>query len=174
VIVPDEGALGERVGASGGGWRIAPDRFVADAGSLLARLASPDGGREIAQVESPIADDDPRRTPTLAAMKDAFAALYARYALPAADGGGADALAPLVAANVNGALFRRELVRLVDELAAQGAWKAKLEADIAELKAAVETLGDDNRKLADVRDAFVLMPAFVQRFLIRQAFRGRG
>jgi cell division protein FtsB len=83
-------------------------------------------------------------------------------------------LAPLVAANVDGALFRRELVRLVDDLAAQRAWNAKLEADIAELRSAIETLGDDNRRLADVRDAFVQMPAFVQRFLIRQAFRGRG
>jgi glycosyltransferase involved in cell wall biosynthesis len=174
VIVPDEGALGERVGDLGGGWRIAPARFVADAGALLARLASPDGAREIARVESPIADEDPRRIPTLAAMKDAFAGLYARYAMPGAESGGADALAPLVAANVDGALFRRELVRLVDDLAAQRAWNAKLEADIAELKSAIETLGDDNRRLADVRDAFVQMPAFVQRFLIRQAFRGRG
>jgi glycosyltransferase involved in cell wall biosynthesis len=174
VIVPGEGALGERVGALGGGWQIAPDRFLDAAHDLLARLAGRDGAREIAQVESPLAEDDPRRMPTLAAMKDAFAALYARYAVPGAASGSADALAPLVAANVDGALFRRELVRLVDELAAQGAWKAKLEADIAELKAAIDKLGDENRKLADVRDAFVLMPAFVQRFLIKQAFRGRG
>jgi glycosyltransferase involved in cell wall biosynthesis len=174
AIVPDEGALGERLGELGGGWRIAPDRFVTDAGALLARLAAPGGAREIARVESPLADDDPRRIPTLAAMKDAFAGLYARYAMPGAGSGGADALAPLVAANVDGTLFRRELVRLVDDLAAQRAWNAKLEADIAELKAAIDKLGDDNRKLADVRDAFVQMPAFVQRFLIRQAFRGRG
>ena len=46
-------------------------------------------------------------------------------------------------------------------LAAQRAWNAKLEADIAELKSAVDKLGDDNRQLADVRDAFVQMPAFV-------------
>jgi len=174
AIVPGDGALGERVRDGGGGWRIASDRFVADAGALLARLAGPGGAREIAQVESALAVDDSQRIPTLAAMKDAFTGLYARYAKPGAASGSADALAPLVAANVDGTLFRRELVRLVDDLAAQRAWNAKLEADIAELKSAIDKLGDDNRKLADVRDAFVQMPAFVQRFLIKQAFRGRG
>jgi glycosyltransferase involved in cell wall biosynthesis len=174
VIVPDDGALGERVAASGGGWRLPSERFASEAAALVGRLAGADGTREIAQVESAIDIDDPVRIPTLAAMKDAFDDFYARYATSGAEEGGADGLAPLLAATFDGSAFRSELVRLADHLAAQRAWNEKLEKDVAELKAAIEQLGDENRKLADVRDAFVLMPAFVQRFLIRQAFRGRG
>ena len=174
VIVPDDGALGERVAASGGGWRLPSERFASEAAALVQRLAGADGAREIAQVESAIDIDDPVRIPTLAAMKDAFDDFYARYATSGAEEGGADGLAPLLAATFDGSAFRSELVRLADHLAAQRAWNEKLEKDVAELKAAIEQLGDENRKLADVRDAFVLMPAFVQRFLIRQAFRGRG
>lgn len=141
---------------------------------LVARLAGADGAREIAQVESAIDIDDPVRIPTLAAMTEAFDRLYARYAAPGAAEGSADALAPLVAANLDGTVFRRELVRATDELVEARAWRDKLQRDIDALKAAVERLGDDNRKLADIRDAFAQLPRSAQRYLLKRAFRGRG
>jgi hypothetical protein len=64
-------------------------------------------------------------------------------------------------------------VRLSDELSQSPAWRDKLERDIAELKDAIEHLGEDNRKLADIRDAFELMPAAVRKYLLKQVFRGR-
>ncbi|HEV8501296.1 MAG TPA: hypothetical protein VGR63_06950 [Casimicrobiaceae bacterium] len=174
VIVPDDGALGERVARCGGGWRL-PHRFTpAELGALVARLRGADGARETAQVESAIDIDDAARIPTLAAMTQAFDRLYARYAAPGAAEGSADALAPLVAANLDGTVFRRELVRLTDELVESRAWRDKLQRDIEELKAAVERLGDDNRKLADIRDAFEVLPQTAQKYLLKRAFRGRA
>ncbi len=174
VIVPDAGALGARVAQSGGGWRLPAAHEASDVAALCARLATPDGAREWAQVKSVIDADDPLRVPTLANMTAQYDALYARYALPAgAADDAADALAPLVAANLDGRVFRRELVRLTGELHESREWRAKLERDIAELKAAVEGLGEDNRKLADVRDAFVRLPHVVQKYLLKQAFRDR-
>ncbi|MEP7061134.1 MAG: glycosyltransferase [Betaproteobacteria bacterium] len=175
VIVPDAGALGERVAQLGGGWRLPAGFDAQDVAKLVARLHAPDGAREWAQVESAIDIDDPVRIPPLAAMTQAFDSLYAQYAQPAGDTGGADALAPLVAANLDGRVFRRELVRLTGELAESRAWRSKLDRDIAELKDAIERISEDNRKLAEVRDAFELMPRLVRKLLLklRQAFRGR-
>ncbi|MFI4903469.1 MAG: glycosyltransferase [Burkholderiales bacterium] len=174
VIVPDAGALGERVARGGGGWRL-PQRFTpAELRALVTRLAGAEGAREIAQVESAIDIDDAVRIPTLAAMTQAFDRLYARYAAPGAADGSAEALAPLVAANLDGTVFRRELVRLTDELVETRAWCDKLQRDIDELKAAVERLGDDNRQLADIRDAFGILPRSAQKYLLKRAFRGRG
>lgn len=173
VIVPDAGALGERVAQCGGGWRLPAGFDAQDVAKLIARLHAPEGAHEWSQVESAIDIDDAVRIPPLAAMTDAFDHLYARYAQPGDSQQGADALAPLVAANLDGRVFRRELVRLTGELAESRAWRAKLDRDIAELKDAVERVGEDNRKLADIRDAFELMPAPVRKFLLKQAFRGR-
>ena len=78
------------------------------------------------------------------------------------------------AANLDGTVFRRELVRATDELVEARAWRDKLQRDIDALKAAVERLGDDNRKLADIRDAFAQLPRSAQRYLLKRAFRGRG
>lgn len=171
VIVPDAGALGERVANCGGGWCLPAGFGADDVAELLAYLRTSDGVREWSRVESAI--DDPACIPTLATMTQAFDQLYARFALPMGPADGATALAPLVAANLDGMVFRRELVRLSDELSQSREWRDKLERDIAELKAAIEHLGEDNRKLADIRDAFDLMPAWIRKYLLKQAFRGR-
>ena len=155
------------------GWASRAVIDAQDVAKLIARLHAPEGAHEWSQVESAIDIDDAVRIPPLAAMTDAFDHLYARYAQPGDSQQGADALAPLVAANLDGRVFRRELVRLTGELAESRAWRAKLDRDIAELKDAVERVGEDNRKLADIRDAFELMPAPVRKFLLKQAFRGR-
>ncbi|HEY7786895.1 MAG TPA: glycosyltransferase [Casimicrobiaceae bacterium] len=173
VIVPDAGALGERVAYCGGGWCLPAGFGADDVADLLAHLRTDDGAREWTRVESAIDIDDPACVPPLATMTQAFDQLYARFALPMEAADGATALAPLIAANLDGRVFRRELVRLSDELSQSPAWRDKLERDIAELKDAIEHLGEDNRKLADIRDAFELMPAAVRKYLLKQVFRGR-
>ncbi|HEY5366431.1 MAG TPA: glycosyltransferase [Casimicrobiaceae bacterium] len=174
VIVPDDGALGERVAQSGGGWRLGAGFDAQAVAQLLAHLATPDGTREWARVKSALEQDDPVRVPALSTMTREFDALYARTAQPAAAmGDAAGALTPLLAADLNGSVFRRELVRITRGLTDARAWSTKLERDIAELKVAVEKLGADNRRLADVRDAFDRLPAVVRKYLLKRAFRDR-
>ncbi len=194
VIVPDEGALGERVAQSGGGWRLPPGFGAAEAAELLARLWSPDGAAEWAQVKSGIAPGDNARVPTLAAMARDFDLLYARFSAPLEPGTASapDALMPLVAANLEGFAFRRELVNLADELGrAKNAlaeampWVAKLERDIAETRAWAQKLEHDvavlnanlaasvaeTRRLTDISDALRMLPPFMRRVLVK--FRAR-
>jgi len=196
VIVPDEGALGERVARHGGGWRLPPGFGAAEVAALFARLWSPEGAAEWAQVKSAIAPADDVRIPTLAAMARDFDLLYSRFALPpaSAPASDADAIVPLVAANLEGFAFRRELVNLADELgrakdalaeakpwvaklesdiAATRAWAQKLEHDVDVLNASVAELVDEKRRLIDIRDAFELLPSLVRRILLKWAFRAR-
>ncbi|MEO6929497.1 MAG: glycosyltransferase, partial [Casimicrobiaceae bacterium] len=176
VIVPAAGALGERVGHFGGGWMLDTGYCASDVATLVGRVTALAGAGEWAQVKSEIDTQDPLRIPPLATMTEAFDALYARFAQPADGAEGdsaADALTPLVAANLDGRMFRRELVRATGELDGAHAWSTKLATDVAELKAAVERLECDNRTLADVRAAFVQMPRLLQRYLLKRAFRDR-
>jgi len=195
VVVPDQGALGERVEAQGGGWLL-PAGFDGDeAAALLVWLSSDEGAAERARVKSRIVPGDARRVPTLEAMSRDVDALYARFGLPppdAADPAAAnDALAPLLAANLDGFAFRKELVKLTAELGEAArqlaesrawseklerdgaAWAAKLEADITELKREIERLSAENRMLADRKAAFDLLPQGIQRYLLRRALRAR-
>jgi septal ring factor EnvC (AmiA/AmiB activator) len=85
-------------------------------------------------------------------------ALYARFAVLPPDAGdstvAAEALAPLLAVNLDGFTFRKELVRLnaeLEELNARFAqsqqWNDKLEQDIAALKGEVERLATVDAEL---------------------------
>ncbi len=184
VIVPDAGALGERVAQWGGGWRLPAPLDASAVANLMAHLATPDGARERAQVESAIRPNDPARVPALATMTETFDRLYAQLAQPREAGAdvtdadtrahAADSLTPLIAANLDGFVFRRELVRLTTELAGSRAWRDKLESDIAELKAAIERLSADNRQLAEYRDVVEQAPRLARRLLYRWARRDRG
>lgn len=174
VLVPSEGALGERVARHGGGWLL-PAGFDAETVvAALRRLLAPDAAGERARVKSSLSGNDPLRVPPLDAMNRSLDALYARFGIDPA--GPVDPLsAPaqrLIAANLDGAIFRPELARTADELAQlragldaerdhaarfereSRAWIAKLEGDIAtlqrELRAEVEErrrLQDENREL---------------------------
>jgi len=126
---------------------------------------------------------------------------HRRFALPPAETTDAayDSLAPLLAANLDGFVFRKELVKLTGALQQANArlaqaqdwsaklerdgtaWAAKLEVDIAELKRDQARLGDEvgrlaeeNRRLADVKAAFDLLPEFLRRYLTKRAFRARS
>jgi hypothetical protein len=195
VIVPDVGALGERVARHGGGWRLPPGFGASEAVHLLTRVFSAEGMEEHAQVKSQIAPGDSGRVPTLDTMARDFDTLYARLVQPQANAGkDSDALAPLVAANLDGFAFRRELVALADELArTRGmlaeampwrsrleselaethAWARKLELDVEALKAGMTGKVEENRRLADIRDAFDLLPVIARKALLKLAFRGR-
>ena len=165
VIVPDEGALGERVAKQGGGWRLPPGHGAAAAAELLRSLFSAERAAERARVESQIDPQDGTRIPTLAAMSREIDALYQRFGLPPSSGGrdaaaASEALEPLLAANLDGFAFRKELIRLAGE--------------VVELKAAAAKLFEENRKLADDKAAFDQLPLLVRKALLRKAFRDRG
>ena len=168
AIVPDEGALGERVARHGGGWCLPAGFGGAEAAAFLVGLFSqgnagppqvsltPSGGgrREAAawghsvkgtvereRVISSLASSDVHRIPSLEAMSRDIDALYARFAKPPADAGDADAareaLRPLLAANLDGFAFRKELINLAGEivetkarLAEAQQWSTKLERDV--------------------------------------------
>jgi len=179
VIVPADGALGERVARHGGGWCLAPGFGASDIAAKSRALLCAEGAPELARVKSQIDPLDADRIPTLASMSRALERLYERFAVPAQppppEGVPADALAPLLAANLDGFTFRAELVRFAEQLAdaqewarkseANGAaWAAKLERDIAELRREVRRL-DDQLKL---------LPRPVRAWLEKRALRDRG
>lgn len=168
VLVAPNGALGERVGRHGGGWLL-PEGFTArDVDRILRDLLSPARAGELARVKSALSHPDPARVPTLDDMSRSLEAFYRRY--------GIDPRAPvdpqsapvqeLLALNLDGALFRPELVRLAEALSQEPndngmkfeqearAWIAKLEKDVAdlneELRKEVELrrrLGEENERL---------------------------
>jgi glycosyltransferase involved in cell wall biosynthesis len=184
VIVPDEGALGERVARHGGGWRLPAGFGGADAAAILRRLLSPEGAPERERVKSSIFPDDEERVPTLEAMSRAVDALYARFAQPPSEPPDADAahdaLTPLLAANLDGFVFRRELVHfagalddLQERFAESQRWNEKLERDIATLKREIERVAEENRQLADPKAAFDLLPEWARGYLLKRAFRAR-
>lgn len=163
VIVPDTGALGERVRRWGGGWLL-PQGFSADdAARLIVHLLSPAGRTEWGRVKSAVVPSDPARVPPLAAMSAALAEVYAQVAQIAPFGGSAPdvsagqvdaidtgALQHLLAANLNGFTFRRELVHLCEALLVERAhqaagqqWAAKLQQDVDSTQAwATKVEGD--------------------------------
>jgi glycosyltransferase involved in cell wall biosynthesis len=198
AIVPDDGALRERVLRHGGGW-ILPARYSAeDAQALLLQLFDPAGAEERARVKSQIDPRDPARIPTLAAMARDIDALYERFGLKPPSSGsepsGIEALQPLLAANLDGFAFRKELIELADEAVLLRAaieevkpWTAKLERDIREAQAWARKLEHDvdvlmaeskaqfeeNRRLLDDKAAFDQLPLLIRKLLLKKAFRAR-
>jgi glycosyltransferase involved in cell wall biosynthesis len=197
AIVPEDGALGERVSRHAGGW-ILPARYSAeDAEALLLRLFGPSGADERARVKSQIDPRDDARIPTLAAMARDIDALYERFGLKPSsteDRVDHEALRPLLAANLDGFAFRRELIQLADEavllraaIAEAKPWSAKLERDIREAQAWARKLEHDvdvlmseskaqfeeNRRLLDDKAAFDQLPLIVRKLLLKKAFRAR-
>jgi glycosyltransferase involved in cell wall biosynthesis len=199
VIAPDEGALGERVARHGGGWLL-PARFSAqDAVHLLQRLFAPAGTAERARVTLQIDPCDPARIPTLVAMARDIDALYERFGLkpPSSDndpGAGDEALRPLLAANLDGFAFRKELIKLAGEAVQLKAaleearpWSAKLEDEIRQAQAWAHKLQheidilniegnrrfEENRRLLDDKAAFDQLPLIVRKLLLKKAFRAR-
>jgi glycosyltransferase involved in cell wall biosynthesis len=199
VIVPEDGALAERVSRHQGGWILPAGFSAADAAQLLQRLFAPAGAAERARVKSQIGQRDPARIPTLTSMARDIDALYERFGLkpPSSENNLAavdEALRPLLAANLDGFAFRRELIKLADEAVRLRAaleeakpWVAKLERDIREAQAWARKLEHDidvlmaegktqfeqNRRLLDDKAAFDQLPLIVRKALLKRAFRAR-
>ncbi len=189
AIVPDAGALGERVAYHGGGWRLAAAFDATDASALIRHLFRADGEIERARVKSQIDPFDADRIPTLASMSRALDRLYERFAVPPQGASGvapAEALTPLLAANLDGFAFRAELLHLAEDLdnartaiaalqrdlartqewarkaeANGDAWAAKLQRDIEALQREVH--------LRD--DVLSHLPTIVRAWLLKRARR---
>lgn len=197
VLAAPSGALAERVRAHGGGWLL-PTKFgpVEIARSLKA-LLGPEGAAELARVKSRLAAGDPARVPSLEDMTRSLDAFYDRYGIDAAapPAGDSPELSRLLATNIDGSLFRQELVRLADEMvqlraslaevdrarvqAGQDAedartWSTKLEGDVAslteELRREVESrrgFAEENAQLQRHKRALDLLPRWVARVLMK-------
>ena len=176
----------------GGGWRLPVGFGADDVAAILLRLFSPAGGSERDRVKSAIAPDDARRIPALEAMSRDVDALYARFALPPAGATDADAareaLTPLLAANLDGFAFRRELIQLrrapsrrcrTGSRKRSGGTKnssrtsRRLKEEIERLAEDNRRLAEDNRRLADPKAAFDQLPEIVRKYLLKRAFRAR-
>jgi hypothetical protein len=200
VLAAPRGALAERIAAHGGGWLL-PESFDANnVARELRALAGGDKEPERARVQSSLARPDPARIPPLDAMTRSLDAFYARFGIdPAApDQAGAADIESLVARNLDGSLFRVELVRLCDELAqtlaaledtrhradafeteARG-WIAKLETDIRAVQDELRRANEERDRLATEADALRLnkealerLPSPVRRLLLKLAFNAR-
>ncbi len=195
ALVAPVGALEERVVAHGGGWVLAGAFDAPSIAAKLRELFSPQGEAEVKRVKSSLQANDPSRIPTLPAMARDLDTLYARFAAPAADGTSvpdARALEALVAANLDGMAFRRELVKLSEELAElrawstqrerdNGAWIAKLQSDIDTLNAQLgheveerRRLGGEIVQLGIHKQAFDLLPEIVRKFLLKRILDARA
>ncbi|HEY2630651.1 MAG TPA: hypothetical protein VGI57_16090, partial [Usitatibacter sp.] len=109
------------------------------------------------------------------------------------------ALTALLAKNLDGALFRQELVRLADEFAqlktaleherSESAkfatearqWIAKLEGDVAALQAQIarevegrRALAQENVQLQIHKDAFDLLPEVIRKMLLKKILNARS
>jgi hypothetical protein len=194
ALVPDAGALAERVRRDGGGWVLPAGAGAREiAAALDEHLPAED-----ARVESP---HHPVPVPRIEDMTRSLDALYARFGLDAAVP--VDARAPgvqeLLAKNLDGTVFREELARLADELAQvraglevergqarrfeteARAWIAKLEGDIAkmqvELAGEVEArrkFAEENAELRVNKEALERLPGLVRRLLLKRVRDARG
>ncbi len=205
ALVPPEGALAERVTRHDGGWLL-PAAFDASAvAAALRHFLSAGGAGELARVKSRLALADPGRVPTLDDMTRSLDALYARFAIdPAATLDPRSApVQDLLAKNLDGALFRQELVRLADEIAQMKValestleferkvaiefkaeardWIAKLEGDVASLQAQVAAEVDARRALGQEivqlhihKAAFDLLPDVIRRMLLKKIVNARS
>ena len=200
VVAAPVGAIAERIGEHDGGWLLPPAFDGQVVAREIVRLVDGDLAEDRRRVESLLSRPDPARVPTLDAMTRSLDALYARLGIDPADPGaaGKDAIAHLVATNLDGRLLRAELARLADETAqALGAlestkaradafekeargWIGKLEADVAALQSALresDAARDALAKEADAlrldREALERLPSILRRILRKLAFDAR-
>jgi glycosyltransferase involved in cell wall biosynthesis len=211
VLAAPLGALAERISRHGGGWLLPEGFDAAIVAARLEELLSPDGKGELARVRSQLSSPDPGRIPPLEAMARSLEVLYERYGIdPHAE---VDTTQPdiqrLLAVNLDGALLRLELERMAGEVADANRerdamerdsarlrlfeheardWIAKLEADIATLKAGLEEevrsrreLGQrlfevegEARELRIHKRAFDLLPGVVRKLLLKKILDARS
>jgi glycosyltransferase involved in cell wall biosynthesis len=195
VLVPPEGALGDRVREHGGGWLLPADFDAARIEEKLRFLATEAGLAEHARVKSSLDGTDTDRLPHLDAMNVALEDFYRRFGIdPAAP---IDPLSTpaqsLLAAQLDSRIFRRELVVLAEALgqARQGpdaerraarkfeaearSWIAKLETDVAVLQSQLreEVARRERAERTPLRAALRTRIAALVPAGLRRALRGR-
>jgi glycosyltransferase involved in cell wall biosynthesis len=135
VLVPDLGALGERVRAHGGGGLLRDPDDVEAVHAELARLAG-DGGATLGRWQAEIASRRQAMVPGIEAMVDAMNEIYETTeacALPVpADPG---ALQRFLRTQLDDRVFRHENIRLARDYAQVSAWAGKLAQDVDRLDA---------------------------------------
>jgi hypothetical protein len=204
VLAAPAGALAERIGMHGGGWLL-PEGF--DAETVVVELCALAGGDMDAarrRVQSQLARPDASRIPPLDEMIRSLDAYYTRFGIdPKAPGSANErGIESLLAKNLDGALFRVELVRLADELSQTLAaleetkrrgetfesdarhWIAKLEGDIAAVQEDLRRSTEEGaierarleREVDDLRlqkEALDRLPSPLRRLLLKLAFDAR-
>jgi hypothetical protein len=145
VLVPDLGALGERVRMHGGGAVLAcPD----DAKALHEQLAllADDGGARLSAWRKDIAQRGTSMAPTTSSMVDRMAQIYDNMpdSIDGAAAAAVDALQPYLRRQLDDTVFRHENIRLARDYAQVRGWAAKLARD-------VERQGDDIGTLTRLR-----------------------
>jgi len=201
VLAAPAGALAERVRAHACGWLL-PEGFDAHGvAQRLRHIFAHTGPAGLAEVKSALSRPDPARVPPLEDMARSLDAFYRRFAIDPAAPAAADAqaLQRLLAANIDGSVFRQELVRLADEYAQVKAaldgersrtekfetesreWMAKPERDVEALKAELareveerRRLGQDNVQLQIHKDAFDLLPQVLRKYLLKKILDARS
>lgn len=205
ALVAPDGALAERVTAHEGGWLL-PESFSArDVAAQLRRLLSNEGAAELTRVKSRLARPDPGRVPCLEAMTRSLDALYARFGIASATHADMHSagVQELLAKNLDGSLFRVELVRLADEMAQMKAaleatleferrqardfkdesqrWIEKLQGDIEAVQADIAREVEARRALAQEivqlgihKQAFDLLPEIVRKMLLKKILNARS
>lgn len=165
VLVPDAGALGERVGAMGGGWML---RQPADPSSVLADLGEYLPIARDAGFRADLRRERQRRVPSLLSMLKTMQDLYDSLPTdtgqrePWADG----ELAEQLAEQLGPLRFRHENIRLARDYAQARDWIAHLEADLKQLRDGHDTERHALRLELERRDDRI---AQLQRCLAEQA-----
>jgi glycosyltransferase involved in cell wall biosynthesis len=141
VLVPDVGALGERVRTHGGGAAMAhPD----DAAAVHAQLAQlfEDDGATLARWRAEIGAAREVMVPTKTSMEESMSRIYDR--IPAAtatpSAASVSVLQPYLRRQLDDTVFRHENIRLARDYAQVRGWASKLEVDVARLDSDLGTL----------------------------------
>ncbi len=146
VLVPDCGALGERVRLHGGGALLVdPD----DADTLMRQLGALCASDATAVWRTQVRERRPAMAPARRNMIEAMDAQYAK--LPAAMAGCATAaieqLQPWLRTQLDDVVFRHENIRLARDYAQVRAWADKQAADVQRLTADLDLLASVRARL---------------------------
>ncbi len=146
VLVPDCGALGERVRAHGGGALISdPDDAEALMRQLAELRANARGAEWRAQIQSQRAAMAPSKQAMVAAMDAQYARLPQTHRPPPATS--LARLQPWLRTQLDDVVFRHENIRLARDYAQVRAWADKQAADVARLQADLDVLASVRAQL---------------------------
>jgi hypothetical protein len=158
ALVPDSGALGERVLSTGAGWRY-PAAASAEAVASMALNCLLEHN-ELAKLQTQ-ATNAAKELPTVAFFVDALNKIYSLYMLASVPSFDSNRIKKIVSPHLDAHFFREELLRvsgdldfalkqrdklsielkqLGDEHQTRGEWMEKLDRDIGALNAELDTM----------------------------------